>query len=41
MNEKSTTQAETTRLEALWQGDFGDAYVDRNIAASRVRPSGQ
>ncbi len=22
--------SETTRLEGLWQGDFGDAYVERN-----------
>jgi spore coat polysaccharide biosynthesis protein SpsF len=22
--------AETTRLESLWAGDFGDAYIDRN-----------
>jgi pseudaminic acid biosynthesis-associated methylase len=26
-------QPETSRLEALWSGEFGDEYVDRNLAA--------
>jgi pseudaminic acid biosynthesis-associated methylase len=28
---------QTTRLEALWAGDFGDAYVDRNLEAESGR----
>ena len=28
---------ETTRLEALWSGEFGDQYVDRNIVAGEGR----
>lgn len=28
---------ESKRLEALWSGDFGDAYVDRNLGAGDVR----
>ena len=28
---------EGTRLERLWAGEFGDAYVDRNAAADRGR----
>jgi pseudaminic acid biosynthesis-associated methylase len=28
---------ESQRLEALWAGDFGDEYVDRNAAAYRGR----
>jgi pseudaminic acid biosynthesis-associated methylase len=31
------TNAEVTRLEQLWAGDFGDAYVDRNRSAGDVR----
>ncbi len=31
----STT--ETTRLERLWSGEFGDAYVDRNLTAYGAR----
>ncbi|MFO0852001.1 MAG: methyltransferase domain-containing protein [Gemmataceae bacterium] len=30
-------QSEAERLEALWAGDFGDAYVERNKAAGDVR----
>lgn len=30
-------QAEATRLEALWASSFGDAYVERNRAASNGR----
>lgn len=29
--------SEAERLEALWAGDFGDAYVERNKAAGDVR----
>jgi pseudaminic acid biosynthesis-associated methylase len=29
--------SETQRLEQLWRGDFGDAYVDRNIDAYNGR----
>lgn len=29
--------AEATRLESLWAGDFGDAYVERNRAAGAPR----
>ena len=31
--------SETGRLEALWSGEFGNAYVDRNRAAGAVRGS--
>lgn len=30
-------ESETERLEELWAGQFGDAYVDRNIHAVRGR----
>jgi spore coat polysaccharide biosynthesis protein SpsF len=30
-------RAEAERLEQLWGGDFGDAYVDRNAAVGNVR----
>lgn len=30
-------QSEAERLEALWAGDFGNAYVERNKAAGDVR----
>src|SRR5438067_956379 len=33
------TLSETRRLEELWQGEFGDTYVDRNSAAGEVRES--
>jgi pseudaminic acid biosynthesis-associated methylase len=33
----SNPQAETTRLEQLWGGEFGDAYVDRNTTAGDGR----
>jgi pseudaminic acid biosynthesis-associated methylase len=33
----SEQQPEAKRLEALWSGDFGDQYVDRNIDAAKVR----
>jgi hypothetical protein len=29
--------ASETRLEALWAGDFGNAYVERNAEAERGR----
>jgi spore coat polysaccharide biosynthesis protein SpsF len=35
-NEKSPT-TEAKRLEALWSGKFGDAYVERNRQAGNVR----
>lgn len=31
------TQPEVTRLEQLWSGEFGDAYIDRNRGAGNVR----
>jgi pseudaminic acid biosynthesis-associated methylase len=38
MNEPSVPQkSEAERLEALWAGDFGDAYVERNRAAGEKR----
>jgi pseudaminic acid biosynthesis-associated methylase len=33
----SDQQPEAKRLEALWGGDFGNEYVERNIAASAPR----
>lgn len=35
MNDQS--QAEVTRLEALWSGDFGDEYIERNRTAGDSR----
>jgi len=32
-----TPEAESQRLEALWAGEFGDAYTDRNAEAWRRR----
>jgi pseudaminic acid biosynthesis-associated methylase len=34
-NDKPTSEAQ--RLEQLWGGDFGDAYVDRNAEAAKHR----
>ncbi len=34
---KSTPVSETSRLEQLWGGEFGDAYVERNREAGNVR----
>jgi pseudaminic acid biosynthesis-associated methylase len=34
-----TGSDETTRLESLWAGEFGDEYVDRNIEAAEGRAS--
>src|SRR5262245_10212617 len=31
------TTSETQRLEQLWSGDFGDAYVDRNLDGYATR----
>lgn len=31
------TTTESQRLEALWNGEFGNAYVDRNLNAGNVR----
>lgn len=31
------TKRETERLEALWSGEFGDQYVERNREAGRLR----
>lgn len=33
------TKVEAARLEDLWRGEFGDAYVDRNAAAGDNRAS--
>lgn len=35
----SGNESETTRLEALWAGGFGDEYVDRNATAYAGRQS--
>src|SRR5262249_36630466 len=32
-----TERGEVERLEALWRGDFGDEYVERNRAAAQHR----
>jgi spore coat polysaccharide biosynthesis protein SpsF len=37
VEEKQSRMAETSRLEELWSGDFGDAYVDRNRNAGNSR----
>jgi pseudaminic acid biosynthesis-associated methylase len=37
MVESQNSIAETQRLEQLWGGDFGDAYVDRNRTAGDKR----
>jgi pseudaminic acid biosynthesis-associated methylase len=34
---QSSEKPETTRLEQLWSGEFGNAYVDRNSRAGDVR----
>lgn len=34
---KARQQIDAVRLEELWSGDFGDAYVDRNRAAGEKR----
>lgn len=39
MSEAQYTPAETKRLEQLWGGDFGDAYIERNRAAGEYRAS--
>ncbi len=39
MSEEQHTLAEAQRLEQLWGGDFGDAYVERNRAAGEHRAS--
>lgn len=33
----SNSKNEVSRLESLWSGDFGDAYVDRNLGAYASR----
>ena len=33
MTSTNTKTSEAGRLEALWAGDFGDEYVDRNLSA--------
>ncbi len=33
----SESQTEATRLESLWAGEFGDAYIERNRAAWEKR----
>jgi pseudaminic acid biosynthesis-associated methylase len=37
MSEGPHGGSEAERLEALWKGDFGDSYVDRNVGAYEVR----
>ncbi|MHC4199215.1 MAG: pseudaminic acid biosynthesis-associated methylase [Planctomycetota bacterium] len=37
MSEPEKTGSECERLEALWHGRFGDAYVERNRAAGEKR----
>lgn len=37
MNTVRDLQPEATRLESLWAGDFGDAYVERNQAVANYR----
>jgi len=37
MTEKSEEGAQAKRLEGLWQGEFGNAYTDRNQAAGKNR----
>ncbi|MBI5960294.1 MAG: methyltransferase domain-containing protein [Chloroflexi bacterium] len=37
MTTEQSSKAEAVRLEELWRGDFGDAYVERNKAAGNVR----
>jgi spore coat polysaccharide biosynthesis protein SpsF len=36
-SEQNTPRVESQRLEALWSGEFGDAYVERNRSAGAVR----
>ena len=36
------TMSEAQRLEQLWSGEFGDAYVDRDpVPTQRARRSGR
>jgi len=35
--DKHQPPSESKRLEALWSGEFGDAYVERNRAAGNIR----
>lgn len=37
MSNETGPVSEAERLERLWSGEFGDAYVDRNADAGRVR----
>jgi spore coat polysaccharide biosynthesis protein SpsF len=37
MSDSPQAGSEAERLEALWKGDFGDDYVDRNMGAYEVR----
>jgi pseudaminic acid biosynthesis-associated methylase len=37
MSESPQAGSEAERLEALWKGDFGDDYVDRNVGAYEAR----
>lgn len=37
MSEKRSAIGEASRLEGLWGGEFGDAYVERNRAAGEHR----
>lgn len=37
MTKEADTKSNAKRLEKLWSGEFGDAYVDRNAAAGNPR----
>jgi len=36
-DQNQNQSSETVRLEQLWSGEFGDAYVERNRAAGNIR----
>src|SRR5262245_24141059 len=37
MQDSEASRSESRRLEELWSGEFGDAYVERNRAAGAAR----
>lgn len=37
MTERSDSNSDVRRLEDLWAGEFGDAYIERNIRAANGR----
>lgn len=39
MSDQQKAETEAKRLEQLWGGEFGDAYVERNRAAGEIRAS--